>query len=86
MVLAAAHQDEEANLETLAVGPGLVSVAGFARSAEVEVPRLERGRAVCDVDAALAVGAAFEADVAEPFFLVAVADVRHFVDNLGPAA
>ena len=85
VVLAAAHQDEDGDLETLAVGPGLVSVAGFARSAEVEVPRLERGRAVRDVDGALAV-VALVADVAEPFFLVAAADARDFVDNFGLAA
>ena len=85
MVLGAAHQDEKSNLETLAVGAGLVGIAGFACSAHVEVPRLERGRAVGDVDGALAVHA-LVSDVSQPFFCVVIDDSQHFVDNLGAAA
>lgn len=62
VILHAAHEDQESELKTLAMGTGLVVVVGLARSTEVKMPRLQGCRAVRDVDGALTV-AAFVADV-----------------------
>ena len=67
------------------MGPSLVVVVGLARSPEVKMPRLQRCRAVRDVDGALAV-AAFVADVAKPFLAVISAEAWYFVHYFGVGA
>jgi hypothetical protein len=84
MVLAAAHQDQECHLETFTMGAGLVLVIGLASSAEIEVPGLEGGPAVSDIDGALTV-AALETDIAQTFFGIVGAEAQSFVDDLGVA-
>jgi len=86
VVLAAAHENQQGKLETLAVCPRLVGVADFRRSPQIEMSGLERGSPVRHVDGARAVATfRVKAYVAQPFLRVVGTDPKHLVDDLGPS-